>query len=446
MEKLTSLLIDARKKENDTELLAYLNTLSSADLSDEISSLHSDQLKQLLSCLSSKKVAEILKLLDDNDRSKVVDIIENDQLLTIFKYMKDDDITDIIGDLKIGRQKDLLNEMNDEDRNVVTELLKYPEESAGGIMTTAYIALHDDRTVGEGLNKICEIAPKTEQIQQIYILNRKSQLVGSINLGKLLASPRDQLMKNIMDTKVISVQPTTDQEEAAKIVAKYDLNTLPVVKKGQLMGVITVDDIIDVVVQEADEDMLQLGGASKEETFDSPLSDTIKMRLPWLLINLVTAFLASSVVDLFQGTISKVVALSAIMTIVSGMGGNAATQTMSIVVRHLARDTISFKEMMADLWKEILAGIVDGAVNGLVTGIVVYFMYKNFYLSLIVLMAMIGNLIVAAVFGLMVPIILKKCHQDPAVASSIFVTTATDVLGFFIFLGLAQLFLPLLIK
>ena len=205
------------------------------------------------------------------------------------------------------------------------------------------------------------------------------------------------------------------------------------------------DDVAsDVIIQEYDEDLLHLAVASREETLATPLLGSVRMRLPWLLVNLVTAFLASAVVHLFEGTIEQVVALSAIMTIVSGMGGNAGSQTMAIVVRHLSKEDITAADGRRALAKEVLAGIIDGAANGLVTGAVVAAMYGNAWLSLIVLAAMMGNMVIAGTAGLLVPVVLKALRQDPAVASSIFVTTATDVLGFLLFLGLAQLFLPLL--
>ena len=243
---------------------------------------------------------------------------------------------------------------------------------------------------------------------------------------------------------MVSVDPYADQEEAANLVARYDLNSIPVVSGGQLLGVITVDDIIDVIIDEYDEDMLRLAGASSEESLDSPLFFSVRMRLPWLLVNLATAFLASFVVAAFEGTIERVAALAAIMTIVSGMGGNAGSQTMAIVVRYLSREGISGRETLTALVKEMLAGTINGAAVGMVTGVVVAGMYHNPYLSVIVLAAMVGNMVIAGTAGLLVPVALKACKQDPAVSSSIFVTTATDVLGFLLFLGLARMFLPLL--
>ena len=248
-----------------------------------------------------------------------------------------------------------------------------------------------------------------------------------------------------MDDQVVSVEPEVDQEEVAQVVSKYDLQAIPVVSsKGSILGIITVDDIIDVINEEHDEDIAHLGGTSAEEGLDTTLWESVRMRLPWLLVNLLTAFLASFTVKMFESTIAKVVALSATMTIVSGMGGNAGTQTMSVMVRELANDEITFKENWKSFVKEILLGVVDGAATGLVTGIVVALLYGNVYLGLIIFLAMIGNLVVSGIFGFLVPLTLEKLHADPALASSIFVTTATDVLGFFIFLGLASAFLPYL--
>ena len=248
-----------------------------------------------------------------------------------------------------------------------------------------------------------------------------------------------------MKENPVYVYPEADQEYAAKLVSKYDLNSLPVVNhRGSILGIITVDDIIDVIMEEYNEDILELGGVNSEETLNSSLQDSVRHRLPWLLINLATAFLASLTVKAFESTISQVVALSATMTIVTGMGGNSASQVQSILVRQLSQDEISVSKYMSAFIKEILVGLIDGAITGIVTAVIVAAIYHNIYLGIIIFIAMIGNLIVAGVFGFLVPVVLKKMGIDPAVSSCIFITTATDVLGFFIFLGLASLFLPLL--
>jgi magnesium transporter len=313
-------------------------------------------------------------------------------------------------------------------------------------MTTAYISLPETMSVSEGMSKIKQTAEKTEVIETIYITNARHQLVGTCNLRQFLTAPRNTLLKEIMNENVISVHPEDDQEAVAKLVSRYDLNAIPVINnRKSILGIITVDDVIDVIVEEYNEDILEMAGVSKEESLTTSLVDSIRLRLPWLLINLATAFLASLTVKMFEGTIEQVVALSSTMTIVSGMGGNAGTQTQSILVRQLAQDDVARSKYMKAFWKEILLGVINGAACGIVTAVIVYMIYGIVFLGVIILIAMIGNLVVAGVSGFVVPVALKKFGADPAVASSIFVTTATDVLGFFIFLGLAKLFLPLLI-
>jgi magnesium transporter len=433
-------------KNNDAAGLAkYVAGEKPIDLVQAVSDLDEEEQKQFFAALSDEACARIIEQGDDHERLAMADLLDDQRLLAVFGYMEKDDIVDLLGDLNIGRRKALIDRMKTDDRKIITDLLKYPDDSAGGLMTTAYIALKEDRTVSEALEKIREIGPKTEVIESLFIVDPKGRLTGWCDLRDLLSAPKTARLKNLMHDDVISVEPETDQEETARLVSKYDLKALPVVSSAkQILGIITVDDIIDVIVEEYDEDILQMSGVSKEESLDTTLGESIRLRLPWLLVNLATAFLASFTVAAFQATIAKVVALSSIMTIVSGMGGNAGTQTTSILIRALAEKKLKFKDCIRPFLKEILLSIVDGAVCGIATAIVVYFMYGSGYLCLIVIISMIGNLLVAGIFGFLIPVILAKCHADPAVASSIFLTTATDVLGFFIFLGLATLFLPYL--
>ncbi len=438
-------LIELIEQADESRLRSYIDSVQPIDFAEQVGALEDEQVSQLTEMMDDDDLAVLMEESEDGERIRIARCLNNRRLLTAFSYMQKDDIVDMLGDFPIGRRKDVINLMKMTDRQIITKLLQYPEDSAGGLMTTAYIALRDTLPVGQGLEKIREIGPKTEMIETIYVVNAQRQLIGRVDLRDLLTSSRDTQIRELMDDQVVSVSPETDQEEAAHLVSRYDLKAIPVVSKtNQILGIITVDDVIDVIVEEYDEDMLQMAGVSGEESLDSTLPQSIRMRLPWLLVNLATAFLASAVVKGFEGTISQVVALSAVMTIVSGMGGNAGSQTMSILVRALSQKDLTRKEAIRPFTKELLLGIVDGAACGLVTGLIVWGIYGNMYLGLIVLMAMIGNLLVSALFGFLVPVILKKLNADPAVASSIFVTTATDVLGFFIFLGLANVFLPLL--
>ena len=424
------------------ELSEYIKENNPIDVAQAAEYLDDEELWKMCSILSSDDIASVLEQADDELRVRFTYALSNNELLEIFSNMAQDDIADIVGDLTIGRRKTIVNLIKDKDRTEMTN----PADTAGGIMTTAYIAIKDDLKVIEGLEKIREIGPKIEVIETIFVVNARGQLIGIADLRDILSSDKDILISDIMKENFISVGPEMDQEEVAKLVSKYDLKAIPVVNQRMaILGIVTVDDIIDVIVEEYNEDMLEMGGVSKEESLDTTLFQSIKLRLPWLLINLITAFMASFTVKVFEGTIAQVVALSSIMTIISGMGGNAGSQTQSILVRQIATDKVDFKRNWKSFVKEIFLGIINGTVNGLITAVIVIILYRNIFLGVITVIAMIGNLVVAGIFGFLVPVVLDKFGADPAVSSSIFVTTATDVLGFFIFLGLANIFLPMLI-
>ncbi|MEG0366190.1 MAG: magnesium transporter [Coprobacillus sp.] len=444
-EQLKKLLL-ALAKHDTKEIDNIYDHVQTIDLAEEIEELEDNQLEYLCNHIDDEKLAEILEESDEELQVDILKCLDNKRTLALFNYISKDNIVDILGELSVGKRKQLINLMKAGDKRVIEQLLGYDEDSAGGLMTTEYIALHFQLSMNNVLKKIKQIAPKTEVIDTIFVLNDKKQLVGTADLRDILVADDNEILENIMNDHIISVLPETDQEEVSLLVSKYDLTTIPVVNKNQaLLGIITVDDIIDVIVEEHTEDMLQMHGVSKEESMDSTLFESIKMRLPWLIVNLFTAFLASFTVKMFEGTIEQIVALSATMTIVSGMGGNAGTQTLSIMVRSIALGEVHFKDCFPALMKEIFVGMINGAITGAVTGVVVYMLYGNFYLGIIICIAMIGNLVVAGFFGFLIPVILKALKADPALASSVFLTTATDVLGFFIFLSLANLFLPYLI-
>lgn len=424
------------------EFITDVNAIDVARCAEE---LDDRQLWKLCYLLQAEDLAKVLEQAEEGFAVRMVQSITNDELIDVFGYMQKDDIADLIGNLPVVQRKALINQMMEGDRKIICTLMDYPEDSAGGIMTTGYIALQEDLTVSKGMAKIRQIANKSEVIETVYVVNHSHELVGTANLRVFLTADKNALIKDVMKESPIYVYPEADQEYAAKLVSRYDLNSLPVVNhRGSILGIITVDDIIDVIVEEYNEDILELGGVNSEETLNSSLQDSVRHRLPWLLVNLATAFLASLTVKAFESTISQVVALSATMTIVTGMGGNSASQVQSILVRQLSQDDISMTKYTSAFVKEIFVGLINGAITGVVTGVIVALIYRNVYLGIIILIAMIGNLIVAGVFGFLVPVVLKKLGIDPAVSSSIFITTATDVLGFFIFLGLASMFLPLL--
>jgi magnesium transporter len=256
---------------HDTDgLHRYFDAKEPIDIAQEAEELSDEELAKLPDMLTDDEMAALMEESEDEERIRIAHMLDNRRLLLAFHYMQKDDIVDILGDFPTGRQKDVINLMKTDDRKIITDLLKYPEDSAGGIMTTGYLVLKEERTVEQGLERIREVGPKTEYIDTIYIIDAHRKVVGQIGLRDLLSSPRSTFIKNIMDRHVISVTPETDQKRAARLVSRYDLKALPVVSRGQMLGIITLDDIIDVIVDEADEDILQMGGVNKEESLDTP--------------------------------------------------------------------------------------------------------------------------------------------------------------------------------
>lgn len=428
------------------DLAQNFSDFHAVDLVQFLAMYSSEELAQFCSLISKHQLAAIIEQSDLNLQLRIVQQLSIENLLKVFSYMSKDDVADMLGELPIALRKSLLNKMKENDRVILTSLLGYPSDSAGGLMTTEYIALNENLCVRQALNKIKEIAPKTEIITIIYLLNNQKQLVGTVNLRDLFTHQEEKLLKDFKNPNVLKVYPEEDQEQVSLLVSKYDLLAIPVVNhRDLLLGIITVDDIIDVIIDEQTEDLLGLAGVDKEERLNAPLIDSVKKRLPWLVINLATAFMASFTIGLFEGTIEKVVALASVMSIVAGMGGNAGTQTLSLVIRGIALGEVKLKEDWRLIIKEFCLGIINGAITGFITAIIIYWHYHNIFLGVIILIAMMGNLVIAGVFGFTIPLVLKKLNIDPALASSIFLTTMTDVGGFFIFLGLAQLFLAYLI-
>jgi magnesium transporter len=416
------------------------------DVADAMSELSDESILVVLDLMDPIDIASIIEESEESLQERITEMLTTDKIIQVFSHMSPDDITDIMGLLTINKRKDILSQMKHRDSQEIQMLLGFEPDTAGGIMTTQYIALKQNLSIREALQKIKDIGPKTEVIEKIFVTNQRNELIGLADLRDILTAPDDSVLTDIMDENIIYVYPDTDQEEVSLIVSKYDLKALPVINRKQaLLGIITPDDVIDVIVEEHTEDILMLSGVSKDEKIGSRITVSVTRRLPWLFINLATAFLASFTVGLFEDVIVQVVALAAAMPIVAGMGGNAGSQTLSIVIRSIALGEVDIKEDWKYVFKEVSLGLINGATTGLVTGLILYARYGNLFLGLIIFAAMIGNLVIAGFFGFLIPLALKKLDLDPAVSSSIFLTTATDVGGFFIFLGLAKMFLPYLL-
>jgi magnesium transporter len=326
----------------------------------------------------------------------------------------------------------------------VGELLEYAEQTAGRIMNPKVFALSEDMTAGEAITAL-QGSRDVEMVFYLYVIDARRHLVGVVSLRRLLLVPPVTPLKRIMTTDLISVRADMDQEEVARQVASYNLLAIPVVdEENKLVGVITVDDVIDVIKDEATEDVYRLAGVTGDDRVFTKASESLRKRLPWLVVNLGTAFVAAAVVSRFQGTIAIVTALAVFMPVVAGMGGNAATQTLTVIVRGIALGELTWSNTRKALLKEAAVGIGNGLACGLIGAGIVWLTNGSPVLGMILAMAMIINMFVAAVAGTLIPLALRALKVDPALASSVFITTLTDVFGFLSFLGLGALFIKYL--
>jgi len=369
-----------------------------------------------------------------------------EEIAKLAQEIPSDDAAALIDYLPEELSAAVLDLMRPRESGVVENLLEYDEQTAGRIMNPHVFGLNEDMTVGEAITEV-QSARDVEMVFYLYVVDERRHLVGVVSLRRLLLVSPETPLKRIMTADLLSVRVDTDQEEVARLVASYNLLAIPVVdEENKLVGVITVDDVIDVIKDEATEDIYRLAGVSGDERAFTPAGESLRKRLPWLGVNLVTAFMAASVVALFEGTISQITALAVFMPIVAGMGGNAATQTLTVIVRGIALGELSWANSRKALTKEAIVGIGNGLVLGFVAALVAWATRGNPVLGMVLCAAMIINMFVAATAGTLVPLGLRALNIDPALASSVFITTLTDVFGFFSFLGLATLFMSYLVQ
>ena len=437
---------EIQKIESEEELEEYLEDNHFVDVAESFEELDDEELLRVFELMTDEQKANVIEQADDDLQERIFELIPDEEAIDILAFMSPDDIVDVLGFIDIRKSKSILTKMKRSQANKIRELLGYEEDTAGGIMTTQYIAFKENLEIKEVMKKIKMIAPRTEVIETIFVTNSKKELVGEADLRDILISSDETKLSEIMDENPKYVYVEEDQEDVARLVSKYDLKVVPVINhKKMILGIITIDDIIDVIQEENTEDILKLGGVSEEEDIYSDFWFSVKQRLPWLVINLGTAFLASFVIGIFSATVEKVVILSSVMTIISGMGGNAGTQALSVTIRALALGEVDLKDTLGIIWKTVLVGTINGALLGLLCGGILWAIYGNFYMGLIVFLPMIGNLVIACMIGFLIPITLKAIKIDPAMASAVVLTTATDCFGFLIFLSLATVFLSKLV-
>ena len=381
--------------------------------------------------------------MDEGDAIEVATNLNLESFAVVLDEMEPDMAADLLGEFGPAEASQVLEQM--EEGEAIAPLLAYPADSAGGIMNLPPPSLRRYMTVEESFIFVRENYSDVNQIFYLYVLDRNGQLIGVVNLRALILADPDQTIEEVMQRDVISIQVDVDQEEVAKIFAHYDQLALPVVDSDErLVGVITIDDVVDVLEEEATEDIYHLAQVSPNASLQTPIPRALRNRLPWLYINLLTAILAATVVAFFQDTIAAVAVLAVFLPIVASEGGNAGNQTMTIVVRSLALGETDVRSAWPILFHELTLGSLHGILLGLSIAIITWLWQGSPVLGLVIGVAMFADLLVAATVGVLVPITLKRLGVDPALASGVFVTTATDVAGFAVFLGLATYMLAYL--
>ena len=428
-------------------LLNLLQKQHPADIAEVLTELSDGDRRSSFEVLLSGNTRLAMEALSEIDSEVGQTLLINrspDEIAVLLAELPSDDAAALVDHLPDELSVEVLELMRHLNADEVQHLLEYEDQTAGRIMNPNVFALGEDVTAGEAIQAL-QTSREVEMVFYLYVVDARRHLVGVVSLRRLLLVSQETQLKRIMTAEMISARVDTDQEEVAREVANYNLLAIPVVdESNKLVGVITVDDVIDVIKDEATEDILRLAGVSADEhVFTSPL-EAWKKRLPWLGINLVTATLAALVVREFQATVEQVVALAAFMTVVASMGGNAATQTLTVIVRGIALGELTWSNSSRALGKEALVGLGNGLVLGIAGALVAWVIVGNPYFGLILALAMLINMLVASVAATLIPIALRAINVDPALASSVFITTLTDVFGFFAFLGLATIFLQYL--
>jgi len=437
-------LQDSLSKGDFEGVLAQIRSLHPADQAKLFNNLNPGEQDQLLQELEVSEIADIFDELDDKQTFIAAKDLPKPFLADIIDDMDPDEAADLLGDLS-GKEAHETIALMEEPEEIIP-LLRYPDETAGGRMTTDFLVLGPEDSADSAIQYLRSTGWETDIPYYLFVVNKNKELLGVTGLRELVCADPEQNIKDIMNTQVVSMAAMEDQEEAAVVMKHYDLSALPVLnKKNQLVGVISHDDILDVLVDETTEDIYRL--ASVSDTALEPESGLflqLKGRLPWLLLNTVTALIGSWVISNFGDLFVQVAVLAFFQSVVAAQGGNAASQNVAMIVRSLALGKVEPKKIIPILLRQLAVGMFLGAMIGLIVGVGVGIWQSNPYLGLVLGLALLGNMLVASIVGTLAPLILEFSGQDPALASSVLVTAITDIIGFLIFLSLASVFLPLI--
>ncbi|NIJ36590.1 magnesium transporter [Sphingopyxis panaciterrae] len=413
--------------------------LHPADIADLFELARADERPMLAAVLGDMLSADVLAEMNDYVREELIDLLAPEQVAELASELDTDDAVAIIEDMEADDQQAVLEAMEPEDRAAIEDALSFPEESAGRLMQRDLVAVPEHATVGDVIDRLREDTDLTSDFWEIFVVDPMHKPVGTCQLSWILRTPRDIAISDVMKREQTLIPIDMDQEEVALRFQKYALISAAVIdKSGRLVGMITVDDIVHIIQEEAGEDILRLSGAGDGD-INEPIIMTIRTRLSWLVVNLGTAMLAASVVGFFEGAIAKFALLAVLMPIVSGMGGNAGTQTLAVTVRAIATNQLTASNTLRMILREFRIAAVNGLTLGILIGTGTALIFGNPLLGIVIASAMLINNLVAGLAGILVPVTLDRFDVDPAVSSAVFVTTLTDIMGFFSFLGLAVL-------
>ena len=426
----------------NNKIFEYLNDMHNADIAELLQNLDPVLRLSLLNIISNKFDPEILTYLNDSLRDEIVETLDIKQLANNAKELDTDDAVDLVEDLEKEDQDTFLENLDEEERNLIEEGLNYPEDSAGRLMQREFVALDESWNVGQAIDYLRGNKKNLpEDFYDIYLTDLDKKVQGVVPLGRLMGSKRDINLNSIINKELRLIEVNMDQEEVAYLFSKYGLVSAPVIdEQKKIIGSITVDDVVDVIEEEREEDILKLGGVGHTDIYNTVL-DTTRSRISWLIVNLMTAVVASLVIGLFEAAIEKVVALAILMPIVASMGANAGTQTLTVAVRALAVKELTTSNALKIIIKETVIGSINGIIFAIIISLVSIYWFQDLMLGIILGLAMVLNLILAGFAGTIIPLALEKMRIDPALASAVILTTITDVFGFLSFLGLATLFL-----
>ncbi|UWR42037.1 magnesium transporter [Phaeobacter inhibens] len=439
--KRVTQILEAVEAADQAQLTALMEPLHAADIADLLEQISASERGRLIRLYGREFDGEILSELDESIREEVISLLAPQVLAEAVRDLESDDVVDLLEDLEEPQQEAILNTLEDADRVAVEQSLSYPENSAGRLMQREVVMAPDHWTVGQAIDFMRESDHLPDQFYHVVLVDPRLHPVGNVTLGRIMSSKREVPLGTIVEETFQIIPADQDEEDVAYAFNQYHLISAPVVDdEGRLVGVITMDDAMVVLDEEHEEDILRLAGVGEGSLADRVMATT-KQRFPWLAVNLATAILASLVIAQFEATIAEFVALAVLMPIVASMGGNAGTQSLTVAVRALATRDLTGSNVWRVIRREVLVGLVNGLAFALIMAVVGILWFGSPLLGAVIAVAMVINLVVAGLAGTAVPIILEKIGVDPALASGAFVTTVTDIVGFFAFLGLAGVLL-----